>query len=124
MVITNLGELPGNEVIEVLGLVEGSAMVKRGFSKVHDGGMRSISEKSMDDTYETVQRAREDALSVMRAVASAYRAHAVIGVRQEFTELATGMCLIAYTGTAVRVAGSGAGLTTAAGIGAGSARPN
>ena len=101
MLITNLEIVPGQKIIEHLGLVQGSSVRAKHVGRDLMAGLKNIFGGELKGYTELLQESREEALSRMRAQAEAIGANAVLNVRFSTSSVAQGAAELFAYGTAV-----------------------
>jgi uncharacterized protein YbjQ (UPF0145 family) len=100
---TTTFELPGFRVVKSFGVVRGIIVRSRSIIGNIGAGIQSIFGGNISLYTSLCERAREDAFNQMLAHAGELGANAVIGVRYDATEVATGITEVLCYGTAVSV---------------------
>jgi uncharacterized protein YbjQ (UPF0145 family) len=99
--VTTAFDLPGYRVVRNLGLVRGIIVRSRSIVGNIGAGLQSLIGGNITLYTELCERAREDAYQRMMAHAAERGANAVIGVRYDANELASGITEVLAYGTAV-----------------------
>jgi uncharacterized protein YbjQ (UPF0145 family) len=100
---TTAFELPGYRVMKSLGVVRGIIVRSRSIFGNIGAGFQSIFGGNITLYTSLCERTREDAFNQMLAHAGELGANAVLGVRYDATEIATGITEVLCYGTAVYV---------------------
>ena len=100
---TTTFELPGYRVKQSHGVVRGIVVRSRSVIGNIGAGIQSLFGGNITLYTDLCERAREDAFNQMLAHAGQLGANAVIGVRYDATEIATGITEVICYGTAVSV---------------------
>ena len=100
---TTAFELPGYRVVKSFGVVRGIIVRSRSIVGNIGAGLQSIFGGNISLYTSLCERTREEAFNQMLAHAGELGANAVIGVRYDATEIATGMTEVLCYGTAVSV---------------------
>lgn len=100
---TTAFELPGYRVTKCFGVVRGIIVRSRSIIGNIGAGLQSIFGGNISLYTSLCERARSDAFNDMLAHAGQLGANAVIGVRYDATEIATGITEVLCYGTAVYV---------------------
>src|SRR5437868_7625549 len=100
---TTTFELPGYKVMKSLGVVRGIIVRSRSIIGNIGAGLQALFGGNITLYTSLCERAREDAFRQMLAHAGELGANAVIGVRYDATEIATGITEVLCYGTAVYV---------------------
>lgn len=103
MLLATTDELPGFEIVEVLGLVRGNAVRVRHLGVDILAGFRNLVGGEVRGYTKMLAETREQALDRLRAAALARGADAVVGVRVTTSMVMQGAAEILCYGTAVRV---------------------
>ena len=103
MLIATTEHIAGQEVGEVLGLVEGSTIQTRHIGSHIVAALTTIVGGEVKGYVQAVNAARDQALQRMIAKAEALGADAVIGVRYSTSQIMNGGAEILVYGTAVRL---------------------
>src|SRR5437667_2407002 len=104
---TTAFEVPGYRVVKSFGVVRGIIVRSRSIIGNIGAGIQSIFGGNISLYTSLCERARDDAFNQMIAHAGELGANAVIGVRYDATEVATGITEVLCYGTAVSVERSG-----------------
>lgn len=100
---TTTFEIPGYRVSKSFGVVRGIIVRSRSIIGNIGAGFQAIFGGNITFYTELCERARDDAFQQMLAHAGALGANAVVGVRYDATEIATGITEVLCYGTAVTV---------------------
>jgi uncharacterized protein YbjQ (UPF0145 family) len=100
---TTTFDLPGYRVVKSLGVVRGIIVRSRSIIGNFAAGLQSIIGGNISLYTSLCERARSDAFNEMLMHAGQLGANAVIGVRYDATEIATGITEVLCYGTAVHV---------------------
>jgi len=100
---TTTFELPGYRVVKSFGVVRGIIVRSRSIIGNIGAGIQSLFGGNISLYTNLCERARDDAFNQMLAHGGALGANAVIGVRYDATEIATGITEVLCYGTAVLV---------------------
>lgn len=100
---TTAFDLPGYRVTKCFGVVRGIIVRSRSIIGNIGAGLQSIFGGNISLYTSLCERARSDAFNDMLAHAGQLGANAVIGVRYDATEIATGITEVICYGTAVYV---------------------
>ena len=100
---TTTFDLPGYRIVRSFGVVRGIIVRSRSIIGNFGAGLQSIFGGNISIYTSLCERAREDAFNQMLAHAGALGANAVVGVRYDATEIATGISEVLCYGTAVSV---------------------
>lgn len=103
MIITTTDTVPGKEVHEVLGIVEGNSVKTRGIGKDLRAAGRSVAGGDMPYYAELMEQSRQAAMARMIEQAQAMRADAVVAVRYSTSAVMAGAAEVLAYGTAVRL---------------------
>ena len=100
---TTAFELPGYRVVKSVGVVRGIVVRSRSVIGNIGAGIQSLFGGNITLYTSLCERARQDAFAQMLEHAGELGANAVIGVRYDATEVATGITEVLCYGTAVQV---------------------
>jgi uncharacterized protein YbjQ (UPF0145 family) len=101
MLMTTIGEVPGREILRVLGLVRGASVRARDLRQDLMAGIKNVVGGEVSEYTKLIAEAREEALDRMCAQAEANGANAVVGVRFASSEVMEGAAELLAYGTAV-----------------------
>jgi uncharacterized protein YbjQ (UPF0145 family) len=104
---TTTFELPGWSVVRSFGVVRGIVVRSRSIFGNIGAGVQAIFGGNITLYTELCERTRDDAFQQMLAQAAELGANAVIGIRYDATEIATGITEVLCYGTAVTVTPAG-----------------
>ena len=100
-------DLPGYRIVKSFGVVRGIIVRSRSIIGNIGAGLQAIFGGNISLYTSLCERAREDAFQLMLAHAGELGANAVIGVRYDATEIASGITEVLCYGTAVFVQTAG-----------------
>ena len=100
---TTTFELPGYRIVKSFGVVRGIIVRSRSILGNIGAGLQSIFGGNISLYTSLCERARADAFNLMIEHAGQLGANAVVGVRYDATEIATGITEVLCYGTAVYV---------------------
>tara|TARA_B100001750_G_scaffold229360_1_gene224677 strand:- start:723 stop:1043 length:321 start_codon:yes stop_codon:yes gene_type:complete len=100
MKISNIESIPGYEVTEVLGLVEGSTVRAKHIGKDIMAGFKSMVGGEMKEYTELLNESRQEAVKRMTTRAEALGGNAVLNVRFSTSSVAQGAAELFAYGTA------------------------
>ncbi len=100
---TTAFELPGFRVVKSFGVVRGIIVRSRSIVGNIGAGLQSLFGGNISLYTSLCERTRDDAFNQMLAHAGQVGANAVVGVRYDATEIATGITEVLCYGTAVYV---------------------
>ena len=103
MIVTTTDNVPGREILEVIGLVRGTTVRSRHLGKDILATLQNVVGGEIDDYTKLIAEAREQALDRMTAEAKARGANAVVGVRFASSEVSRAAAEVLVYGTAVRI---------------------
>ena len=104
MKVSNIESIPGYEVKEVLGLVEGSTVRAKHIGKDIMAGFKSMVGGEMKEYTELLNESRKEAVKRMTMRAEALGGNAVLNVRFSTSSVAQGAAELFAYGTAAVVA--------------------
>lgn len=105
MIITNIEAIPGREITEHFGLVQGSTIRAKHFGRDIMASLKNIVGGELKGYTELLQESRDEATKRMIAQAIEMGADAVINVRFTTSSVAQGASEILAYGTAVKTEG-------------------
>lgn len=103
MIITTTDNIPGYEIVEILGIVRGSTARTRHVGKDILASLRNLVGGEVVEYTKLIGEAREQALERMIQEAKKIGADAIIGVRFGTTQIMQGVAEILAYGTAVKI---------------------
>ena len=103
MIVSNTESVPGREVTEILGLVNGNIVQARNIGRDIQAGLRSVVGGKVGVYSEMLTEARAEATRLMVNEAESLNADAVVNVRYTTSAISQGMSEILAYGTAVRL---------------------
>lgn len=103
IIITTLEGVPGKEIIEHYGLVQGSTIRAKHVGRDIMAGLKNIVGGELKGYTELLQEARKEAVERMIEQASFVGANAVVNVRFATSSVAQGAAELFAYGTAVKV---------------------
>jgi uncharacterized protein YbjQ (UPF0145 family) len=103
VILTNIESVPGRQVVQHFGLVQGSTIRAKHFGRDFAAGLKNIVGGELKGYTELLQESRAEATSRMIEQARALGANAVVNVRFTTSSVAQGASEILAYGTAVRV---------------------
>jgi uncharacterized protein YbjQ (UPF0145 family) len=102
MILSNIETVPGYEISEHFGLVQGSTIRAKHFGRDLMAGIKNIVGGELKGYTELLQESRKEATSRMISQASEMGANAIINVRFATSSVAQGASEILVYGTAVK----------------------
>ncbi len=103
MLLTNVESVPGKQIVEHYGLVQGSTIRAKHIGRDIMAGFKNIVGGELKGYTELLVEARNEAMSRMVAQAEELGANAVVNVRFSTSSVAQGAAEILSYGTAVKV---------------------
>jgi uncharacterized protein YbjQ (UPF0145 family) len=103
MILTTLEGVPGKEILEHYGIVQGSTVRAKNIGKDFLAGMKNIVGGELKGYTELLHEARQEALDRMVQQAQQLGANAIINIRFATSSVAQGAAELFAYGTAVRV---------------------
>ena len=103
MLLTTIDRIPGKEITEVLGLVQGSTIRARHLGRDIMAGLRNVVGGEIKDYTQMLTEARKLALQRLVKEAERLGADAVVGVRLATAQTMAGAAEVLAYGTAVRL---------------------
>ncbi len=103
MMITTTDSVPGKQVHEILGIVEGNSVKTRGLGKDFRAMGRSMAGGDMPYYSELMEQSRQAATAQMIKAAQDLKADAIICIRFQSAQVMSGAAEVLAYGTAVRL---------------------
>ena len=103
MIVSNTESVPGREIAEILGLVNGNIVQARHLGRDIQAGLRSVVGGRVGVYSEMLAEARAEATWLMISEAECLNADAVVNVRYTTSAISQGMSEILAYGTAVKL---------------------
>ncbi len=103
MIFTNIESVPGRNIVEHYGLVQGSTVRAKHLGRDIMASLKNIVGGELTGYTELLSESRQEALERMKAQAVELGANAVINVRFATSSVAQGAAEILCYGTAVKV---------------------
>ncbi|MEE4117029.1 MAG: YbjQ family protein [Marinilabiliaceae bacterium] len=103
MITTTTENIPGREIVEILGIARGSTVRARNLGRDIFAGLKNIVGGEIHEYTELQAQAREQALERLVNDAERLGAHAVVNVRMHTSMIMQGASEILVYGTAVRL---------------------
>lgn len=103
MILTNIESVPGKEIVEHYGLVQGSSIRAKHVGRDFMAGLKNIVGGELKGYTELLQESRNQATVRLSAQARELGANAVVNVRYSTSSVAQGAAEILCYGTAVKV---------------------
>lgn len=103
MILTTLEGVPGKEILEHYGIVQGSTVRAKNIGKDFLAGMKNIVGGELKGYTELLHEARQEALDRMVLQAQQLGANAIVNIRFATSSVAQGAAELFAYGTAVRV---------------------
>ncbi len=103
MILTTLEGVPGKEIVEHYGLVQGSTIRAKHIGKDIMAGLKNIVGGELRGYTELLQEARQEAMDRMSQQASQLGANAIVNIRFATSSVAQGAAELFAYGTAVKV---------------------
>ncbi len=103
MKISNIEDIPGHNIVEFYGIVQGSTIRAKHFGKDMLAGFKNIVGGELKGYTELLHESREEASKRMIQQATDLGANAVVNVRFSTSSVAQGAAEILAYGTAVKV---------------------
>ncbi len=103
MIVATTASVPGAEIEEILGLVQGNSVRARAVGRDIVAGLRSLAGGEIREYAELMAHARDEALQRMIAQAESLGADAVVEVRLNTADVMSGTAELLAYGTAVRL---------------------
>ena len=103
MIITNVETVPGREIVEHYGIVQGSTVRAKHLGRDFMAGLKNLVGGELKGYTELLSEAREEAVARMVQQAEGMGANAVVNVRFATSSVAQGAAELFAYGTAVKV---------------------
>jgi len=103
MIVVTTPDIPGSEIVDVLGLVRGSSIRARHVGRDVMASLRNLTGGEIREYTKMLAEAREQAIDRMIEEAQALDADAVVNVRFQTAEVMRGAAEMLCYGTAVRL---------------------
>jgi len=103
MIITTTDNIPGKEVVKVLGVAKGNTIRAKHIGKDILAGLRTIVGGEIKEYVEAINEAREQAIGRMKDDAKEMGADAIVNVRFATSQIMTGAAELLVYGTAVKL---------------------
>lgn len=103
MILTNIENVPGRDILKQLGLVNGSTVRAKHLGRDMLSGLKNLVGGELIAYTELMQEAREEATQRMIAEARKLQADAIVNVRYSTSSVAQGAAEIYVYGTAVQL---------------------
>ena len=103
MLLTTIETIPGKEIVEHLGLVQGSSVRAKHLGKDILAGFRNLVGGEMGGYTELLSETRREATNRMIAEAEKLGANAILNVRYGTSAIAAGAAEVFAYGTAVKL---------------------
>ena len=104
MILVTTDTIPGREIVDVIGLVRGSAVRCGHVGEDVQAWLKNLVGGEIEEYTRVVAQAREQALDRIADEARARSADAIVGLRFSSTEVAEGAAELLVYGTAVKLA--------------------
>ena len=101
MIVVNTETIPGHEVVELKGLVQGNTIRAKHFGRDIGAGLKNLVGGELKAYTELMTEARREAVGRMLSQAAALGANAVVNVRFTTSQVANGAAELYAYGTAV-----------------------
>lgn len=103
MILTNIGTVPGREIVKQLGLVQGNTVRAKHLGRDIAAGFKNLVGGELRGYTELMTEAREEAMARMRQEAEALGADAVVNIRFATASVTAGASELFAYGTAVKL---------------------
>lgn len=103
MILTTLEGVPGKDIIEHYGIVQGSTVRAKNVGKDFAAGLKNLVGGELKGYTQLLQEARKEAVDRMVMEAQQLNANAIINIRFATSSVAQGAAELFAYGTAVRV---------------------
>ncbi|WP_136805883.1 YbjQ family protein [Desulfosediminicola flagellatus] len=103
MILTNVETVPGKQIVEHMGIVQGSTVRAKHLGRDFMASLKNLVGGELKGYTELLQDSREEAMQRMSEQASQMGANAVVNIRFATSSVAQGAAELFVYGTAVRV---------------------
>lgn len=103
MILTSIDTVPGKNIVELFGIVQGSTVRARHVGSDIAAGLKNMVGGELKGYTKLLEDAREEALERLKAQGSQLGANAIINVRFATSAITQGAAELMAYGTAVRV---------------------
>ena len=103
MILSNMDYLPGKEIVEFFGLVNGSTVRSKHVGRDIMAGFKNILGGELKGYTELLNESRKEAIARMVAEAEAAGANAILNIRFSTSSVANGAAEIYVYGTGVKI---------------------
>lgn len=103
MILTNIEIVPGKEIVEHYGLVQGSTIRAKHAGRDIAAGIKNIFGGELKGYTELLQESRQEALNRMIEQARHFGADAIVNIRFSTSSITAGAAEILCYGTAVKL---------------------
>ena len=103
MILTNIDSVPGRQVVEHFGLVQGSTIRAKHIGKDILAGLRTIIGGEIKEYSEMIMEARNESVRRMTTQAEKLGANAIVNVRFMTSQVMSGAAELLAYGTAVTI---------------------
>lgn len=103
MILTNVENVPGREIVEHFGLVSGSTVRSKHFGKDFFAGLKNIVGGELKSYTELLEESRKEAIDRMMQQAKILGANAIVNIRFATSSVAAGAAEVYAYGTAVKI---------------------
>lgn len=103
MILTTLDYVPGREIVEHYGIVNGSTVRSKHFGKDFFAGLKNIVGGELKAYTELMEESRNEATERLVEMAQAKGANAIVGIRFGTSDVAAGAAEVFAYGTAVKL---------------------
>lgn len=103
MILTTLDYVPGTEIVEHYGLVNGSTVRSKHFGRDMFAGLKNIVGGELKGYTELMEETRNEATQRLVKMAQAKGANAILNIRFGTSDVAPGAAEVFAYGTAVKV---------------------
>ncbi len=103
MIYTNIETVPGKEIVEHFGIVQGSTVRAKHVGRDFMAGLKNLIGGELKGYTELLQDSREEAMNRMGEQAELMGANAIVNIRFATSSVAQGAAELFVYGTAVKV---------------------
>lgn len=113
MILVNTETIPGQRIVEVYGLVQGSTVRAKHVGRDFAASLKNLVGGELSGYTELLAESRYEATERMIDQAEEYGANAIVNIRYATSSVASGAAELYVYGTAVKIAGEQAGVKSA-----------
>lgn len=103
MILTNIETIPGKQIVEHMGIVQGSTVRAKHVGRDFMASLKNLVGGELKGYTELLQDSRDEAMQRMSEQASQMGANAIVNIRFATSSVAQGAAELFVYGTAVRI---------------------